>query len=166
MWGYKPTSFPSLHVYSINLLSFVYLTHAINSSPLSSQHVGSSILHIWNTVRLRILVCFSAVSGDPGALFPEKTGTGQWRSDGGQQSLLHGSSSAAEESGGTAGSLQNLPDPQPLHAGPDAAGPRLPSAHAQRDVSDAGHGDGGWSCVRLGVDEQVAKGPGENEEVL
>lgn len=129
---------------------------------LSLQHAGSSILDIWNIVRLRILVCVSAVSGDPGALFSTETGLGQRRGDRRQQPVFYGAPRAAEESGGTAGSSQNLPDPQHLHAGPVAAGPHLQTAHAQRDVPDARHGNGRRSPVWPGVGEQVAEGPGQN----
>ncbi len=145
-------------------ISIVLLSHW---RPLfSPQHTGSSILHIRDSVRLRIVVRIPAIAGDPGALFSTETGFGQRRGDGRQQPLFYGAPRAAQESGGTAGPSQNLPGPQHLHAGPGAAGPHLQTAHAQWDVPDARHGNGWRPPVRPGVGEQVAEGPVQNQEVL
>lgn len=132
----------------------------------SPQHAGSSLLHIWDTVWLRILVCIPAITDDPGALFSTETGFGQRRGDGRQQPLFYGDPCAAQESGGTAGPSKNLPDPQHLHAGSVAAGFYLQTAHAQWDVHDARHGNGRRAPVRPGVGEQVAEGPVQNQKVL
>lgn len=65
------------------------------------QLSGPSLLHIWHTVWLWLLLCLPAHIGHPWPLLPPAPGPGQWRGDGRRQPLFHGPPDSPQQGGGT-----------------------------------------------------------------
>ena len=131
------------------------------SLSLSRQLPHSTLLHLWNPLRLRFVLRLPAVAGHPWPLLPPAVGPGQRGGDGLQQPVLHGHPGAPEEGGGTAGPRCHFPDPQHLHAGAGTPRPDLPAALAQpRDGVERS------ALGRRRPGEQVAARAGGGEDVL
>ena len=123
-------------------LIFLYLSFLLLYSLL--QLPRPSLFYLRNTVRLWLLIRVPALVGHPRPLLSSTPGTGQWHSDSRCQPLLHGPPSSPQQGGGTSGPQQDLPDPQPLHAGPGAAGAGVQTFNAcWRRHGTPGHG----SCL-------------------
>lgn len=131
-----------------------------------------SLFHIWHTVWLWLLLRLPALVGYPRPLLPPAPGLGQRCGYGRCQPLLHVPPGFPQQRGGTSGPQQDLPDPQPLHAGPGPAGPAVQTFTAcWRRHGTPRHGS--WPCRspnpargHCSGGQQVEQGPGWSQKVF
>lgn len=96
-------------------------------SPCLLQDTGTSLFHLRHTLWLRLVFRIPAIAGHFRALFSSPSRSGERCGDGSKQPLHHSAASATQEGRRSSGPLQNIPDPQPLHASPVSAGVVLPA---------------------------------------